>query len=454
MRNLPLILTILLVTNAVADTQEFENEDEWRQAVSDRYTSLTFTEFPPPPPVIEITAQYIHHGIIFIDGEDVVQFTSSYLNDGVGLAGIGAIVIQFKEPMNWIAAQFSGVLQFELHFGDRLVHSSSLFGSTGSGHFGGVVTDAEFDQAILFRPSPPYEPGAYIDDLHFGPSKVPADLTHDAVVGPVDLGELLAQWGMCNPDTACSADLDDNGSVGPADLAALLAGWSEDCNGNGEFDHFELITAGDCNNSGLPDACDITQGLSLDCNANSVPDECELKFFDALYVLDDGTNESQLGISGGGPLAWLNHFTVQKGAETIDAVLAAWGVGPVTVAVWSDPNDDGQPHDAVLLTLLEDVPLTFPIGGPLRTIEIPPTYVGEAGESFYVGLSMTHEEQEWPALLDKSAPTPMQSWWSFGLDDIGDAQLVDGVTPGNWMIRAALHTIGDANDNGVPDDCR
>ena len=60
--------------------------------------------------------------------------------------------------------------------------------------------------------------------VHLSPSTPvnPADLTGDGVVGPADLAELLANWGMCS---GCPADLTGDGSVGPADLAELLANW-------------------------------------------------------------------------------------------------------------------------------------------------------------------------------------------------------------------------------------
>ena len=34
-------------------------------------------------------------------------------------------------------------------------------------------------------------------------------------------------------------------------------------------------TISDCNENGTPDACDITDGISVDCNENGVPDECD-----------------------------------------------------------------------------------------------------------------------------------------------------------------------------------
>ncbi len=44
-----------------------------------------------------------------------------------------------------------------------------------------------------------------------------------------------------------------------------------DCNLNGRIDACEF----DCNDSGMPDDCDILFEDSIDKNGNGVPDECE-----------------------------------------------------------------------------------------------------------------------------------------------------------------------------------
>jgi hypothetical protein len=152
---------------------------------------------------------------------------------------------------------------------------------------------------------------------------------------------------------------------------------------------------------------------------------------------------------------------VQKGFETIDAVKAAWGVGPAAIAIWTDPTDDGNPADAVLAMVLEDVPLSIPEGSLLRTIAVPPTYVGEAGESFYVGLKVLTVVQlpqklgEFPAWFDTTPPNhPMQSWAGFVLEDLSEAFPIESqVFPGNWLIRAAVQVNHDLNGNSIPDDC-
>ena len=56
---------------------------------------------------------------------------------------------------------------------------------------------------------------------------------------------------------------------------------------------------------------------------------------------------------------WFNQFDVIAGQTSISTVSVAWGTPiapdpsqngtPVTIAVWSDPNGDGSPTDAVLL---------------------------------------------------------------------------------------------------------
>ena len=39
--------------------------------------------------------------------------------------------------------------------------------------------------------------------------------------------------------------------------------------------HVFAIPGGDCNQNGVTDGCDISDGRSADCNGNGVPDECE-----------------------------------------------------------------------------------------------------------------------------------------------------------------------------------
>ncbi|MFT7485061.1 MAG: hypothetical protein ACI9F9_000907, partial [Candidatus Paceibacteria bacterium] len=63
-------------------------------------------------------------------------------------------------------------------------------------------------------------------------------------------------------------DCNENGIPDSCDISD---GVSLDCNGNGMPDECEW----DCDLNGVPDDCDIAAGTSLDLNGNSIPDECE-----------------------------------------------------------------------------------------------------------------------------------------------------------------------------------
>ncbi|HTF89595.1 MAG TPA: hypothetical protein VK843_14370, partial [Planctomycetota bacterium] len=80
------------------------------------------------------------------------------------------------------------------------------------------------------------------------------------------------------------------------------------------------------------------------------------------YSIDDGTTDSSLGLSLGGTLCWFQRFDTRPQAlfDVIHEIDVAYGFPgnpgfgvnngtPVTVCVWEDPTDDGDPSDAALL---------------------------------------------------------------------------------------------------------
>ncbi|MCH8148165.1 MAG: L-histidine N(alpha)-methyltransferase, partial [Planctomycetes bacterium] len=64
-----------------------------------------------------------------------------------------------------------------------------------------------------------------------------------------------------------------------------------DCNENGMPDACDFAdgTSQDCNGNGTPDECDIADGLSLDCQGDGIPDECPLTgIIESFWVAKDG----------------------------------------------------------------------------------------------------------------------------------------------------------------------
>ena len=170
------------------------------------------------------------------------------------------------------------------------------------------------------------------------------------------------------------------------------------------------------------------------------------------YVLDDGTAENTIGGGIDGDIICLNQLTVIPGSETINSISMAWGASvhpdpsldglPYTVVVWSDPDGDGDPTDAKVLTtasgvIVQQGPDTF------ITTAITPTTI--TTPTFFVGFIINHSVDQFPAAIDESAPISKRSSFASGASgDISDLNNNDyPVRPtemyglvGNWLIRA------------------
>ena len=236
----------------------------------------------------------------------------------------------------------------------------------------------------------------------------------------------------------------------------------------------------DCNGNGIEDACDVACGdpngpcnvpgcgQSLDCQPDGIPDECQLYGFENVYLYDDGTAEYGLR-SEGTHLAWMNRFVVAGDAKVIDAVELTYvnvGAGfPAMVYLWSDPDGDGNPTDARVLASAPTTTVNMP-GGVFR-VDLPNTYVGEAGTSFFVGTILAYPDgNAFPCPLDATAPTTLGVSWIVGRNGAIDPNdLANGAiefalvenaigVPMNVVVRAvAVVPSGDCNLNDIPDDC-
>ena len=177
---------------------------------------------------------------------------------------------------------------------------------------------------------------------------------------------------------------------------------------------------------------------------------------DFIYMIDDGTAEDSIGLSIGGDTICLNEFAVLPGAEEITTVSIAWGEPlipdptldglPYTVAIWSDPNGDGSPTDAVLLTTASGV-ISLQGTDTFIVTDIPDTTIATA--NFFVGFLITHSAGQYPAAFDETVPTFSNRSHVAGSTVPGGGNIMDltdnelPVAPietyglfGNWLIRA------------------
>src|SRR5262249_14741312 len=121
---------------------------------------------------------------------------------------------------------------------------------------------------------------------------------------------------------------------------------------------------------------------------------------------------------------------------------------PYTAVLWSDPNGDGQPDDAVVLATAPGVVASQ---GTNTFIITPITPTG-ATTHFFVGFLITQVAGQFPAAFDESAPIFDRSFvagaFTPGGGDINCLTCNDlPVAPienyglfGNWLIRANAGT--------------
>ena len=135
------------------------------------------------------------------------------------------------------------------------------------------------------------------------------------------------------------------------------------------------------------------------------------------YMIDDGTAEDSIGLTNGGSFVACNEFPVTGGNNVITSISIAFGtpVNPdpslnglaYTAVLWSDPNGNGSPTDAVVLAQAPGVIAQEGTDTFITTV-IPPTMV--TTPNFFVGFLITHNAGQFPAAFDESAPLPNRSW--------------------------------------------
>ena len=179
----------------------------------------------------------------------------------------------------------------------------------------------------------------------------------------------------------------------------------------------------------------------------------QMLFPNSTYMIDDGSAENSIGLTLGGDIICLIDFPVIPGAETIQTVSIAWGTPqfpdpslnglPYTVAIWSDPNGDGNPTDAVLLNTAGGV-VSQAGTDTFITTDIPDTTITTS--HFFVGFLITHSSGQFPAAFDETSPKFNRNWVAgdsvkgdinnLNNNEIPPALIESFGLVGNWMIRA------------------
>lgn len=119
--------------------------------------------------------------------------------------------------------------------------------------------------------------------------------------------------------------------------------------------------------------------------------------YGATYSLDTGTATATIG-DDAEPLwsaVFLNHFTATAASPIITSVSAVFGSGvslsfvsttdPVTFVIWNDPNGDGNPNDATVLSQASATLQVIDDGVTFVSQNLGPAFMS-VGQSFFVGV--------------------------------------------------------------------
>lgn len=135
------------------------------------------------------------------------------------------------------------------------------------------------------------------------------------------------------------------------------------------------------------------------------------------YTYDDGTTENSVGLANGGDMCHMHMFDPIEGLQVITHVSSAWGCAlhggsppdgtVVYVYVWDDPNNDGDPSDAVLLGQGSGTI----VGGDTDLIthyqlDEPVTVTSR----FFIGAQTTQAAGEYPSPMDDSQISGGRAW--------------------------------------------
>lgn len=220
--------------------------------------------------------------------------------------------------------------------------------------------------------------------------------------------------------------------------------------------------------------CDIAAGTSCDCQLDGIPDECQLRdLLRDILALDDGSSENNWGLTAGGAMCWMNHFT-QGSPGSVDNVLCTFGSplypgspgvaagDAIRVFVWDDPAGNGNAAEAVFVG--EGAGVVD--AGSIDTDVVQAVPAGfSVGTSFFVGASVV-TTSGYPASADDDGWTgaPNQAFLTFNdipfdptnitaslyaMGDLGYPQTV-------FILRADVSNgplANDCNANGIPDEC-
>ncbi len=155
------------------------------------------------------------------------------------------------------------------------------------------------------------------------------------------------------------------------------------------------------------------------------------------YIYDDGSSENLFGWIDGGDLCWIHYFEAAGGSDVVAQLCTAFGSpsfpglgpgngAPAHLYIWDDPNNDGNPIDAVFLAKIDvavknvdtDIINHFDLAAPVQV-----------DSGFFVGASLEHGAGQYVAPAD----TDVNGYggWSWTAGNTGPSAVFDYINIAN-----------------------
>ncbi len=179
------------------------------------------------------------------------------------------------------------------------------------------------------------------------------------------------------------------------------------------------------------------------------------------YALDDGSGGFTIGPSEfDAMVTWGNYFLADAGCPWLSEVSVSFPGSlpegtPLTVIVYADPDGDGDPTNATVLSAASHASQATSTS-TFATYAIRPTHVGEGG--FFVAIAAFVPQRQAVARMDQDT-LGVNSWLFYDgelLPDLGAAPFIlrmsESPFSGTWMVRAhgeASGCVVDLDGDGL-----
>ncbi len=148
------MMLLALTTSAPADVAYYPDFDDWSDAVSGEFHTITFAEFGMS---LFLYDQYQEYGILFPEPNDNIQMGGSL--DGWIASGFDqTITVDFAQDVNYVSVHYPGAMGIQL-FDHGTMFYQQVF--SVSWDYVGLISDQSFDRAVFWGLGV-----ANIDDLH------------------------------------------------------------------------------------------------------------------------------------------------------------------------------------------------------------------------------------------------------------------------------------------------